>query len=324
MEKAATTAQLPAVDADNCCTMRRLARVALLSLVLLAGCEFHVDGLGFSSGPSSQALSDLAINSVTSTPDASVGADLAVAGGSVDLASVDLANAADLASSPDLATPPDLAPSPDMTQVCTLGTASNCGNCGHACPGSDDTTTERVCSSADITGTCDIVCRGDSYDVNGILDDGCEALDESAHDSFANSSSVTLEDVVNVPGKNPVNLHGDIFGDGRRHDASPTFRPNGRDDYWRLTAIGAGDPKAMLIACLGITDLPADNLYEVCMSDEGTPQFVNSGCSTVAGKAQSVCVGPPNPTGGDGPYYVRVRKLAGTNTLPGYWLWMNH
>jgi hypothetical protein len=303
-----------------------LVGVASVSL----GCTFQVGAVYNSSGASDPPSIDMAMQT-GALPSTSDTIDMAMQTGALPSTSdtPDL----DVASRPEV--PPDMTErttvdmtervAPDLGPACTLGTVDHCGHCNVACPGADDSGSQRVCSADDETGQCDVLCLGESYDVDGNLADGCEASGSAAHDTFATGTAITLENVVNVLGKNPVNWHEAILGDGRRHDAAPTLRPNGRDQLFAVTAKGSGDPAASLTACLGIPDLPTNNSYEMCMSDATVTEFDAASCKTIVGMApHSVCVSPPHGESGDGPYYVRVRKLGGTNSTLGYWLWMNH
>jgi hypothetical protein len=134
-----------------------------------------------------------------------------------------------------------------------------------------------------------------------------------------------LGDVVNDPNMlvNPRNLPGYIYGDARTHETPPTARANGRADWYQVDAIGTGDPSTGVYACLGVTSLPTDAWFELCMADAGLQTFTSAGCQAVQGGAPSVCVKPPARTD-TGSYYVRVRKLAGTNSLNAYALFLKH
>jgi hypothetical protein len=209
--------------------------------------------------------------------------------------------------------------------VCTLGTPDHCGACSTKCPGPDDATTSRTCSDATASAQCDILCHGEYYDLDGDPTNGCEALDAVIQDTPATAVPITLPDVVDPTYKtNPRNLVEQIYSDMRKHDAPPVLRPLGRDDYWAVTAVGVGDPNSGMAACLGITNYPADNQYQVCISDIGSTTFSPAGCGVAMGGQSSQCVTPPAMTDAGGPYYVRVHKVAGTNTPLEYALFLTH
>jgi hypothetical protein len=218
----------------------------------------------------------------------------------------------------------------DGAGPCTLGTTDDCGTCGNACPGADDAQTMRLCTAATAFGTCDITCKGESYDVNGKIDDGCEAEDLPVQDSPAAAVAVSLPNVagtattcdsaLDTNTHNPCTVVGQIFSDSRQHDAPPTTRMNGREDWYKVSALGAGSSSTMT-ACLGIGNYSSDNMYSVCISDNGlqTP----SHCMTVTGGGASQCV---QPTGSpsSGTFYIQVKKLAGSPTALGYALYLDH
>ena len=232
----------------------------------------------------------------------------------------------------DQSLPPDLLMSTDaaadMKPGCPpLGGPDHCGSCGTVCPpGHDDKGTQRTCSTMGLDATCDIACKGEYYDVNGSVDDGCEAIDPIIQDSAMNALAVTLPDVMQDPMEksNPMNILGKLYGDIRLHDAPPTMRPLGREDWYAVTAIGAGTLNVTMNACLGITSFPQDNMFEVCLSDIGQTTFNANSCKIAVGMGNSVCVFPPAKTDAGSPYYVRVRKLSGTNTSAGYALYLQH
>jgi hypothetical protein len=220
---------------------------------------------------------------------------------------------------------PDLAGGgADGGGACTLGSAEHCGTCTTVCPpGGDDGGTLRTCSAATAFGMCGIVCRDEYYDLDGQLANGCEALDEPIQDTTITAVAITLGNVPNTIGNNPQNLTGQVHSDQRTHEKAPTTRPLGREDWWKVTAVGAGDSASGMTACLGITNYPADARYEVCISDSNQATFATQGCQTASGGGASVCVTPPAATDA-GLYYVRVRKLAGTNTPNLFALYLKH
>ncbi len=230
----------------------------------------------------------------------------------------------------DLLPPADLRKTADLFQAtdaaCTLGTADHCGTCTTVCPpGRDDGGTLRSCTLPTAFGVCAIVCRGLFYDVNGQIIDGCEAEDTPLQDSVANALAITLPDIVNDPMMltNPRNVVASLYSDGRNHETAPTQRPTGTDDYYLITAVGAGDTTKSMTACLGITNFPTDNNFEVCLSNKGVSTFAAGGCTNVPGGGASKCVVSPTPSD-TGTYYVRVKKLAGAHTANKYALFLQH
>ena len=126
--------------------------------------------------------------------------------------------------------------------------------------------------------------------------------------------------------ENPLNVTGTIFGDARVHEIAPASRPQGREDWYKVSVIGQGDPMiATLNAGLSISALPPDNTFEVCVSAKDADTFTMAGCATVkGGPIQSARVASPSGTDGDGIYYVKIRKVEGTNTVNGYTLQLKH
>jgi hypothetical protein len=203
--------------------------------------------------------------------------------------------------------------------ACTLGTPDHCGKCDTSCPGTDDAHTQRTCSDATPFGICGITCKGEFYDLDGSDANGCEAEDATVQDTEATAVAVSLPDA------NPKNIDGQMYGDGRPHDAAPVSRPFGRDDYYKVTATGTGSPSNTMTACLSITNFPADNTFEVCIKADGAASFAPASCKSVNPQSQSAdrCVTPPgNPD--IGTFFVRVRKTAGSNTANKYALYLVH
>jgi hypothetical protein len=211
----------------------------------------------------------------------------------------------------------------DGSSACTLGTTTDCGSCGTAC-GTSDKASLYACSDATAAGTCTLTCRAEYYDLDGKIDDGCEAEDAVVQDSATNAVGITLPDANDSTFKtNPLNVLGYVYGDGRPHEDAPTSRPLGREDWYKVTAVGAGVPSTGMGACLGISDFPTDDTFEVCITDLGGSTFPSANCKAVKGGAQSSCVAPSG--GSDaGDYYVRVRKTDGSNTPNGYALFLQH
>src|SRR5262245_4781160 len=78
----------------------------------------------------------------------------------------------------------------DADLGCELGSADHCGSCSVACI-AGTAMTKAVCTDATASGVCDIVCRGEAYDVDGKVDNGCEAVDEAPHDSMGTAEAIT-------------------------------------------------------------------------------------------------------------------------------------
>jgi hypothetical protein len=217
------------------------------------------------------------------------------------------------------------------TMPCTLGTPDHCGTCSTVCPpGADDDGTHRTCSLPTAFGACGIICKGEYYDVDGKADNGCEELDTPVQDTSVTAVVITLPATLEPPDggftTNPRNVQAKICGDARDHDAAPTQRPDGREDWYKLQVMGGGDPNSGVTACLGVSSFPADGQYEVCLAQN--PPFIPGDCVNVAGGVQpaggSNCKTLPKATDETGTYYARVRKLMGTNSSNRYALFLKH
>ena len=212
--------------------------------------------------------------------------------------------------------------------TCTLGTAEHCGTCATTCPGSDDVGTTRICTTATASGVCDILCKGEYYDLDGQLANGCEALDLPVQDSAATAVAVGLGAYTGGDGSaacdgtvTPCTLLGQIYSDNRAHDAAPTSRPLGRDDWYVVTASGTAGPHNNFGTCLGISNFPTDDTYSICVSDNGSQDPTT--CASVTGAGASGCVNPA--TAADvGTFYIRISKSGGSNTANRYALYLEH
>jgi len=212
---------------------------------------------------------------------------------------------------------------------CTLGSLQHCGTCANACDGTDDVGTTRICTTPTSSGVCDIVCKGEYYDMDSDIDTGCEALDMPVQDSAANAVAITLPGYTGGDGSTPCDgatapctVVGYIYSDNRNHASPPTTRKYGRDDWYKVNVSGTAGPNGNFGACLWIGSFPADDRFSLCVSDAGSTD-PSSSCNTVSGGGNSVCLNPL--TAADtGTFYVRIRKTAGSNTLLGYALYLEH
>ena len=206
----------------------------------------------------------------------------------------------------------DVAVEDAAPDACVLGTAGYCGSCGTAC-GTTDAQTTYGCTDATPAGTCTVTCRGEFYDLDGKAENGCEIEDPVVQDSAATARNVPLSGAS-------ANVTGIVYSDTRPHEGVPFTRPNGREDWFHVlvpaddAGVGGG-----FGACLGITSFPADDTFEVCVTDAGGSAF--SHCGTTSGGGLQKCIKP----GGDaGEYYVRVKKVSGSNTPNAYALFVGH
>ena len=198
-----------------------------------------------------------------------------------------------------------------ISTACTLGTPDHCGACGTACPGVDDDGTQRTCSDSTPTATCDFICKGEWYDLDGDAANGCEAQDPIVHDS----AEAGVPEVATTAGFTVGAPDWLIYDDARTHDAPPLLRPLGREDWYTLS-----NPDGRLKVCLSIANFPSDDQFEVCVTNIGNQNIEASQCKSVMPSSGSLCVQPASSS--NGAYWVRVRKIAGSNTTNGYALFL--
>ncbi len=202
------------------------------------------------------------------------------------------------------------------TDACTLGSSDHCGACGTTC-GTTDAQTTFACTDATTAGTCTVTCRGEFYDLDGKADNGCEAGDLVVQDSAASAKPVTLDGTTRS-----ANELGYVYSDDRAHENVPLKRPAGREDWYVVTVtVPEGGAAGSFGACLGITNFPNDDVFEVCTTDANATTF--SHCAPVAGGGASTCV-KPAANADAGVYFVRVKKVSGSNTANGYALFLQH
>ena len=211
----------------------------------------------------------------------------------------------------------------DAPNTCLPGTVDHCTACGVPCPGIDNAGTVRTCSN----NACSFSCKGEFYDLDGDASNGCEAEDQPIQDATITAVKITLPDVNNggtgsMPCNNttnPCTKTAQVYSDTRTHENAPTSRPLGREDWFEVTATGNGGPNNVG-ACLNIGNYPTNNQYEVCISNNGSTSPTT--CMTAQGGGASACVSPPATSAGV--FFVRVKKIAGTNTVNGYALYLVH
>lgn len=211
----------------------------------------------------------------------------------------------------------DAAPPADGgADACTLGSAAACGACGTVC-GTTDAQTTFGCTDATPGGTCTLTCRAEFYDLDGKPENGCEAEDAIVQDTTASARPIALDATTRT-----ANIAGKAYGDARPHEGVPLTRPNGREDWYHVTVTEADAGAGAFGACLGITNFPSDDVFEVCTTDANASSFTNCD-SLVKGGAASKCVKPTGNTD-VGEYYVRVKKLSGSSTPNQYALFVQH
>jgi hypothetical protein len=207
----------------------------------------------------------------------------------------------------------------DDSGMCMLGTITDCGSCGHACPAAD-MTSKPTCTDATSTATCDIECTGEHYDLDGNPTNGCEAEDLPIQDSATTAVPVMLPDA------NAKNIVAPMYGDKRQHDSDQAARMFGREDWYIVTASGASNASGM-VACLSAVNFPSDDVLDVCITQNGSTTFDTAGCATytLAADAGSACVQPNGMASNDlGTFYVRVRRTAGASNANQYALYLRH
>ncbi|MCB9557046.1 MAG: hypothetical protein H6707_13140 [Deltaproteobacteria bacterium] len=204
---------------------------------------------------------------------------------------------------------------------CVIGTVDNCTDCGDKCapPTTNAASAQVVC-----IGSCAIACQGEFYDVNGKLDDGCEVEDTTIQASENNA-----KDLGSVPDWNAkVAFSGTLLSDDRTHVSSPSPRPTGRPDYFKLHVIDKTLGNTQAEVSLSLAALPASVEVEVSMKyicDQNpqsplgpfTQTVTNQGTTKIAEKID--CDGSGNASGDDsGTVIVWVRKLKGDHSAAQY------
>jgi len=300
----------------------------LMCLAMATGCTRSADNVIGEDGatPSGDMRLGGTAPDLADTPDLLSAGDMDPAGDAAD-PTLDMVATPD--SSGDMLTVAGdmIITAPDAS--CTLGDPDHCGSCTTVCPpGTDSQGTQRTCSDATASATCDITCTGEFYDLDGKTSTGCEAQDLPVQDTTTTAVVVTLGDAFSSDlgvTSNPVTVESQIYGDSRAHDSAPTSRPNGRPDWYKLLVMGNGDGKHTVGACLDIHGFPSDDIFELCISDKGTSTFsATYGCQTLNPTTAYNCVQLPVDSSEAGTYYVRVQRISGTWTAMHYSLWMAH
>ncbi len=123
--------------------------------------------------------------------------------------------------------------------ACTsIGTPQNCGACGRACPGLGSSTSDPYC---DASRTCGMSCRGDNYDVDQRLDNGCEILDILPPGHTQSSASYRGEKDC-WDGSSSDTFDEYLMSDRRAHANPPVVPWNGTvgaaPEWWKVRATG--------------------------------------------------------------------------------------
>lgn len=110
---------------------------------------------------------------------------------------------------------------------CAIGTVAHCQNCDESCPGVDNAGSERICEK----GQCTWTCKGEYYDVNGDISDGCEVQDdipvhEKSQDAHLIAKVEDCDDLQSISAKMP--------SDDGDHAEAPASRKKGRADWFTL------------------------------------------------------------------------------------------
>jgi len=194
---------------------------------------------------------------------------------------------------------------------CALGTPNNCGKCGNKCPGPDDKATRRVCLAG---GKCGINCKGDYYDVNGKVSDGCEILDTFAgFNSQGNAKHLAnMDDCDSVAMSTVLSLP----SDNRTHDKAPAKRELSAPKWFKVFVTDRLGCAMDFTITLDVYSLPMGANYEI------KPLFVCKKGGTVqlaakTGPGASVITATPSPacssSDDSGTMYVKVSKKGGTS-----------
>ncbi len=161
-------------------------------------------------------------------------------------------------------------PPPDTGgPTCQLGMPNTCASCTDVCPGNDDQATQRTCEGR----SCSVACKGEHYDADGKIENGCEAEDDLPLHETA-ETAVDLGEVDDCDDSGAT-VKGRIPSDSRDHLEDPEQRDEGRPDFYTLkiddtySITCAFDPYFRLDA----TALPPEVTLEIkvvytCTNDE--------------------------------------------------------
>lgn len=126
-----------------------------------------------------------------------------------------------------------------LSNGCEAGTTSNPAHCGSCtpCPGYGLVSTNVGCN----INSCSFSCRGDNYDVNGALSDGCEVADNSAL-HIPGSAAGDRGSKSCVDADSMDTFSGIVASDLRTHEnpVIPGFvaATGTAPDYWEVTGTG--------------------------------------------------------------------------------------
>jgi len=221
----------------------------------------------------------------------------------------------DGAGLPDYFTPPPDLGQPDA--ACTLGTATNCGYCGEACPpGQETSSTAPVC----LDKKCSIQCKGEYYDVNADPKDGCETQDDlPVHDDATSAYDIGKASDCD----DSKSATGVIPSDDRKHLISPVDRLNGRDDWFKLHIDDKFGCIVNAEVKVSLTGLPTGASYRAVahwVCDDGNKQLAADSKLGNGGAQLSLAPSTGCTTMGDdsGTLYIKVSKESGTHSTSSY------
>jgi hypothetical protein len=203
---------------------------------------------------------------------------------------------------------------------CQVGTPDHCKSCGNKCPGVDNEGTARACTA----GSCSIVCKGEYYDVNGSVDDGCEFQDDlPLHELVQNAMKLpSVEDCED----NLQQALATIPSDNREHQDLPESRANGRIDWFQLSITDKAFCEVQAETTIDCSGLPKESIFEVtvyylCDSGKqlGEQTAKVNGGSSITLQPNTGCT-LFSASSDSGTVFVKVEKLSGPHSAKGYWL----
>ncbi|MBW2732664.1 MAG: hypothetical protein JRH20_09745, partial [Deltaproteobacteria bacterium] len=233
--------------------------------------------------------------------------------GGVDLLLIDALSDADFGEADFTDVGPDL--DPDIS--CTLGTPAHCAHCDDHCPGEDSDTVQRDC----IDGQCALACRGEHYDVNGDITDGCEITDDLPMHA-SEKDAVDLGSVTDC--SLTQTMSATMPSDGRLHVAVPHERPNGRADYYSIHVRDDWACDLLATVRLDLDELSPEAEYRITthyFCDNATPTAPR----VTSGEGGSSFTNLPNTScnpfgwGNDsGTLLIKIEKLSGPHEGASY------
>ncbi len=204
----------------------------------------------------------------------------------------------------------DADPAGCMLEACGGGddTVEHCGMCNNPCPGVGAPNAEPTCTD----GTCGFACRGESYDVDGNVQNGCEVTDAPLG-NHTQASGVYVGSFPCTDGSSNRNIAGTIPSDTRAHinpsitgfDAATGAAP----DWYNLFADG-GFCENEVVLTLSVSGTGSLACYQLRV-------ITNNGTHTCTTNASGSCTINQDGTGvysDDTTIHIEVKKTCAASS----------